>query len=1113
MLKDAEQRHRAIDPRCSCLVRAPAGSGKTELLIQRYLALLAGVEQPEQILAMTFTRKAAAEMRHRILAALDQATIPAPAELSAHARITRELACAALARDAQCGWNLRQFPDQLAIQTIDSFNASLVRRMPWLSRLGALPQVQPQPQALYRQAVAETLHLHHEDAQLNKAVARLVRHLDNRTALLEDLLVDLLQRRDQWLRHLSASGRQPDRAALEAALCQRVELVLTRLWHQLDGPLRAELQALMRYAAEQVARSDSPLANYRAETFPEPLAERLADWQALAELLLTAAGQWRRRLDKNGGFPPGKGTAARMKERMTALLAELADRCPAQDWQQLRQLPPPRYSDAAAAVLEALWQLLPALVARLWLVFARHGQIDFCEMALRARQALVEEGQPTDLLLQLDDQIRHILVDEFQDTSWLQFDLLERLTVGWSAGDGRSLFVVGDPMQSIYRFREAQVGLFLRAGRDGIGPVRLESLQLCTNFRAQQQLVDWTNRCCSQLFPRQESIADGAVSFSPSTAALPPLPGSAVAFYPQLGRDAAAEAQQLAALVGVLLQREPHDRLAILVRARSQVAPLLRALQQAGLPCQVQDLAALGQRPLVMDFVLLLRALLLPGDRLSLLALLRSPLCGLELADLTRIGQRPQADLLAQLQEPELLAELSPEGQARLLRLAAALAWAEHQRGLQPLYDWVRDCWDLLAGSACYPAAEEACLDQLAEVLDACDQGGDLIDFARLDELLQQTPARLAAPLNCRVSLMTIHKAKGLEFDQVLLPGLGLTTRPPQRRLLSWQEDVEAGLLLAPLGTLTQTAADPVYALLERIEAEREAHEQVRLLYVALTRARKGLHLFGHLRLTGPEQSPQPAAGSLLQLLWPAVEKDFLARLPVSLAGESAERDRLPSSPETPPGLWRRPLVQLPAPAPVVATGLTRRWQNETGEPLARWQARQAGTLLHQWLALLAQQPRWQQPQALAQLQPQLLQHCRQQGFADRAEALSREFLATLQQVLASERGAWLLQPHPLAVCEQALAGWRDGEWIEGVVDRSFVDASRGERLIVDYKSAVPASGESHTVFYARQLERYGPQLERYLWLYRQWQPQQPCRAALYFPLWDGWCEYDNEGE
>src|SRR5262249_21348287 len=137
----------------------------------------------------------------------------------------------------------------------------------------------------------------------------------------------------------------------------------------------------------------------------------------------------------------------------------------------LRDSPPATYEPEQWEVLDSILQLLKLAAADLRVHFAERGIADFTAVLQGAVRALGEGDAPTNLLLSLDRKINHILVDEFQDASVSQWDLLERLTAGWEPGDGRTLFVVGDPMQSIYRFREAQVALFLKARREGLPSV------------------------------------------------------------------------------------------------------------------------------------------------------------------------------------------------------------------------------------------------------------------------------------------------------------------------------------------------------------------------------------------------------------------------------------------------------------------------------------------------------------------------------------------------------------------------------------------------------------------------------------------------------------------
>ena len=202
-LPDAQARREAVDPLVSCCVSAPAGSGKTELLIQRYLALLARVDEPERVIAITFTRKAAAEMRARLLGALGAARAnPVPA--TAHERLTRDLALAALANDRERGWGLVASPSRLRIQTIDSLCGELTRQMPVLSGCGGDLAVSDDASHLYREAVESFLR--GEDSKPGSRLRRLLLHLDNNWQEAATLLQALLARRDQWQRLLGVQA-------------------------------------------------------------------------------------------------------------------------------------------------------------------------------------------------------------------------------------------------------------------------------------------------------------------------------------------------------------------------------------------------------------------------------------------------------------------------------------------------------------------------------------------------------------------------------------------------------------------------------------------------------------------------------------------------------------------------------------------------------------------------------------------------------------------------------------------------------------------------------------------------------------------------------------------
>src|SRR5512134_3105099 len=242
-ISDLAARRAALDPARSFIVQAPAGSGETELLIQRYLGLLATVEHPEEIVAITFTRKAAGGMRERVLAALlDARAGKQPG--SEHEKTTLALAAAALARDAAGGWGVTDNPARLRIQTIDSLCASLTRQMPMLSRLGSQPESIEDAGELYAEAARATVDRVEDDGAAAEDVERLLAHLDNDVERVESLLADMLRRRDHWLRPVHGCEREKLEAALRNA---RVD-ALARAREALPPGLAAELRSVADFA-------------------------------------------------------------------------------------------------------------------------------------------------------------------------------------------------------------------------------------------------------------------------------------------------------------------------------------------------------------------------------------------------------------------------------------------------------------------------------------------------------------------------------------------------------------------------------------------------------------------------------------------------------------------------------------------------------------------------------------------------------------------------------------------------------------------------------------------------------------------------------------------------
>jgi len=1146
---DESARAQTLETRQSFLVQAPAGSGKTELLTRRLLKLLAEVDEPEQILAITFTLAATAEMRERVITKLHAArdTAETSDELQ---EIT--LARHALENDGRRGWNLLQQPERLNIQTIDAVCLTIAHETPLLSRLGGSLSPTDKPQPLYALAARRTLsHLGSEEP-LSSALDALLQLRGTSLPDCQKLIAEMLDKRDQWGRVLPLAAQETldwskVRSKLEEPLRRTHDEAIqkTQLLFARHPELARELVAVLSHACNNVD-PDSDLIALRHVTDIRHLTDH-AHWSRLCDFLLTQKDEWRANVPSGMGFPTGRvGTAPR--QRYKDLLSSL-DANPEflSMLSELRALPPQAYTEEESQMLQHMLVILRYAVAELRLVFAERGVVDFVELGLAARQVLRDdEGELSELAVDVAGRWPHLLVDEFQDTSRSQYDLFTLIAGGWESAGRGTCFLVGDPMQSIYMFRQAEVELFERTRRYGLGEgtaaVQLIPLQLQTNFRSHAGLVDRLNEIFKQIFgPRKGR--EYQVTFAPSTAHSPAPRGSlGVKVWPYLISSRATPEQKRAAdeaearLVVSIIQehwpaveaakhKESEFRIAVLVRARAHLNLIARRLRKADIPFRAVEIEQLSERQEVKDLTALTRALLHPMDRIAWLTVLRSPWCGLTLRDLHTLGGSDirdfsQGAMLALLRERT--PSLSEDGQQRATRVLAVLEDALRGKHRQvSLARWVERTWVTLGGRACVDRAGYANIQTFFAMLEQLGPEAAGLEDQIAELCAQPDPA---ASEHHGVQLMTIHKAKGLGFDVVIVPGLGRATRVEsqpllrsleQTRLVGPEEEEEQEFVVAPIGRNGKQGG--IYAWIGELQGRREDDEAKRLLYVAATRARRELHLLGTgVTKVNNELSPGDRR-SLLGIAWPALKDDFeRARDP-----QEPEADATPQQAEFafPPAFPSIQLRRLPAdwkPTAHAATPVVQERNLETIErPRGSLAARAFGTVVHALLedlaklggidaagvsqALFDEVAGWR-ARALAILRSSGLPRAE-------AEPLSAEVVRALQAVLRDPTGRWILGARAGAKNEISWSTWA-GEVVQTLRgDRIFhAGATPGSEeathlWIVDYKTA--RHGVSGIdAFLAEEKEKYARQLESYAEVMRKVQGNAlPLRMALYFPL------------
>ena len=309
---DAPARLQAQDITSSYAVQAPAGSGKTELLSLRFLHLLAICEKPEEVLAITFTRKAANEMANRILNTLDTAAkMQTKPKFGTKLEEERFLAAIkVLEKDAQLGWDLLKSPTRLRIQTIDSFCLYLASRLPVLSGFGATIHISDRPEEYYQHAIDRFLNLLNKDLPVSPAIGRLLLQLDNNIARVGKLLIELLKKRDQWIEPIIGLAGTPDKIfnQLQHNIIELIEENISQA-KCLIQPYENVLVELASFAATNFAgnQANTKISNcLNLSKLPENNSDDLTTWQGLADLLVTIRNSqptWRKRVDKRLGFP------------------------------------------------------------------------------------------------------------------------------------------------------------------------------------------------------------------------------------------------------------------------------------------------------------------------------------------------------------------------------------------------------------------------------------------------------------------------------------------------------------------------------------------------------------------------------------------------------------------------------------------------------------------------------------------------------------------------------------------------------------------------------------------------------------------------------------------
>ncbi|MBU0744387.1 MAG: PD-(D/E)XK nuclease family protein, partial [Gammaproteobacteria bacterium] len=566
-------------------------------------------------------------------------------------------------------------------------------------------------------------------------------------------------------------------------------------------------------------------------------------------------------------------------------------------------------------------------------------------------------------------------------------------------------------------------------------------------------------------------------------------PNSLVAFTLLKEADARNEATQVVSTIQEIINNHPNDTIAILVKARTHLQSIIPKLREANLNHQAFELETLRENMVIRDLFSLTRSLFNLTDRIAWIAILRAPWCGLDLEDLYKTVRGESPIIWENICNHQNL-DLSKDGESRLIRLKSALIPIFTERGRITWRELIEKAWLRIGGPATVTTESE--LEHAQAYLELLNDPLDIEALQKkLDSLYTPSTATTA-----NIQLMTIHKSKGLEFDHVIIPGINRPTRFENHKLMLWFERPKlhhgSSLILAPI-TASGSNSDHVYQYLQLVEQKKITYETGRLLYVAMTRAKKSIHLIGCIK-DNKENFIRNSilSGTLLEQLKPCFNEDWDIK-DAQKTGLSDTTKELPPKISRLGSDWQLPI-----------TLNTPSFNNTPYFELIDNQPSIIGTIIHHCFRQISESKLndWNENHIINQ-HPYWRKLLQQLGYLDLEHGL-KLINEALTKTLKDERGRWILTQHQDAKSELAITAKINHKFVNYIIDRTFIDD--GIRWIIDYKTSRPDE-ESIQDFQNQEADQYSKQLLQYANAMQSLDPKHKIRLGLYFPLFSGWIE------
>lgn len=853
--KDINARIESINTNKSMLIVADAGCGKTEQMARRYLALLANRKNPEGILSITFTKKAASEMRERIHKYLKMGCSDAM-PTQAHLIETWELAKKAIEADSVNKWEIINNPHKIKIKTIDSFCIDIVNNNVLLNSYGCQIKALEDTAKTYEIAARNYI----TNSKDIDTISTLIRFFDNNQEKAIKKIAELLPKREQYKKQLADFDAEKLQENFISAFKYELNEFAKTLGKSICNDIRSVIQQINESIEHSVNTNISDeireqFSNYNENIYTNNLV-------LFCNIIITNDKRsFRKKFTKNTHVNDYT------KHLIEVILEET--QLTINDAIRIGSIPLEKMTSKTTSEIEILKTVLSGAITELENHFKQTLELDFNEITLEAIKVVQSSPCATSNLTDL-------LIDEFQDTSASHHTLIESIIEWWEPRETKTICAVGDPKQSLYLFRAASLGHFINVQHNGYKNRKLSILKLSVNFRSFKSVINWVNNTFETAFPKNDNISQGAVKHSFSEA-FNTTEIESVKVIPTLCtgdkfENEKKEAILVADQIEHYLKTVPQETVSILIRARSFIKEIDIELKSRGVFYTGIDLVKLNEKQEIIDLINLTKTLAKKEDMISFAGLLRAPFIGILQKDLHIIitglsNSKIKAPIIETLSEIIDELSISKDAKQRLSTFINKINKSSAIYEKIPFSNYLEYVWSELGGDQFTCDLQEADIRAFFKAISNCESENTIHDWTLLDTTLDKLYMQPDENADQRVQVMTLHKSKGAEMDNVIIPGFHKPGTNPDSSILKWIDHPDPNNKSTLLAPNIELGLEKYKSYINISNRNKEILEMVRLIYVGATRAKKRLCVFFSVTEEILNGQSRPSSTSMLGLI------------------------------------------------------------------------------------------------------------------------------------------------------------------------------------------------------------------------------------------------------